>query len=67
MIKITYYVYVWDYGNKYYQGLFSTPDNKDLNMTTIKRMKSTSKIVITDKHIEVYDNDGKLRVRINKE
>lgn len=36
-------------------------------MTTHKSMESTSKIVITDKHIEVYDKDGKLRVRMNKD
>ncbi|BBW22640.1 hypothetical protein STN0717ENT53_29750 [Enterobacter kobei] len=28
---------------------------------------SISRIVITDKHFEVYDSEGKLRVRMNKD
>lgn len=28
---------------------------------------STSRIVITDTHIEVYDSEGKLKVRTNKD
>ena len=37
------------------------------NYNKINTVLSTSRIVITDKHIEVYDSEGKLRVRMNKD
>lgn len=36
-------------------------------MNKNKKVLSTSRIVITDKHIEIYDSEGKLRVRMNKD
>lgn len=76
MITITCYVYVWDYGNKYFRGLtYRSPihrNNKmNIKQSTNYNYKSTkvspTRIVITEKHIEVYDSEGKLRVRINKD
>lgn len=76
MITITCYVYVWDYGNKYLRGsVYQSPihrNNKmNIKQSTNYNYKSTkvspTRIVITEKHIEVYDSEGKLRVRMNKD
>ena len=76
MITITCYVYVWDYGNKYHRGLVCQSPIQRNNKMNIKqstnyKYKSTvvspTRIVITQKHIEVYDSEGKLRVRMNKD
>lgn len=76
MITITCYVYVWDYGNKYYRGLaYRSPihrNNKmNIKQSTNYNYKSTkvspTRIVITEKHFEVYDSEGKLIVRMNKD
>ncbi len=76
MITITCYVYVWGYGNKYYRGsVCQSPihRNNKMNITQsdIYNYKSTkvspTRFVITQKNIEVYDSEGKLRVRMNKD
>jgi hypothetical protein len=43
----------------------------NIKQSTNYKYKSTvvspTRIVITQKHIEVYDSEGKLRVRMNKD
>lgn len=41
--------------------------NYNYKKTTKSAVVSTSRIVITDTHIEVYDSEGNLKVRTNKD